>query len=130
MYLLLDPSKHGTIHVALFTRDTYSEMSYEVKNRDVLRVLDEYFTTTGVHKEDVAGIMVVVGAGSFTDTRLAATVANTFAFVRQIPLLAIHEADLSRVQECIPQLEAQPRGQYLSPTYSGEPNISSRHISV
>jgi tRNA A37 threonylcarbamoyladenosine modification protein TsaB len=35
--------------------------------------------------------MVVVGAGNFTNTRIACVVANTFAYDLQIPLLAIQK---------------------------------------
>jgi len=41
----------------------------------------------------------------------------------QIPLLAIGTDDIVKVQDLIPSLLKQPKGQYISATYSGEPNI-------
>ena len=66
----------------------------------------------------------MVGVGSFTSTRIACVVANTFAYAMQIPLLAIKENEIENVQKLIPKLLKQPKGQYISATYSGEPNIS------
>jgi tRNA A37 threonylcarbamoyladenosine modification protein TsaB len=70
--------------------------------------------------------MVVVGAGSFTSTRVACVVANTFAFVLQIPLLAISLKQAQNPQKLIPKLLKQKKGNYLSATYSGEPNIGRK----
>ena len=70
--------------------------------------------------------MVVVGSGGFTSTRIACVVANTFAYVLQIPLLAIKREDADKAQSLIPKLLKQKPGHYLSATYSGEPNIGKK----
>ena len=74
--------------------------------------------------------MVVVGAGSFTSTRIACVVANTFAYVKQIPLLAISVEQVDEVQELVPELLKQKKGNYISATYSGEPNIGGKKASI
>ncbi len=76
----------------------------------------------------LAGIMVVVGAGSFTSTRLACVVANTFAYVLQIPLLAIKKDEINKIQKLIPKLLKQKKGHYISATYSGEANIGKKEV--
>ncbi len=126
MYLLLDLSVRDTIHLVLFDADSIEHKKYSGMNRELLSSVGDFLDLQKVEKECVAGIMVVVGAGSFTSTRIACVVANTFAYVMQIPLLAIGEDKVGQIQELIPELLKQPKGQYISATYSGEPNIGKK----
>ncbi len=123
MYLLLDLSVKDTIHLALFNTDSIEHKKYSGMNRELLSSVDNFLSLQNVEKQNIEGIMVVVGAGSFTSTRIACVVANTFAYVLQIPLLAVGEDKIDGVQDLIPELLKQPKGQYISATYSGEPNI-------
>jgi len=122
-YLLIDMSEKSDIHLVLFDEEKKVEKNFEGQNRELLLCIDNFFIENNVVKENIKGIMVVVGVGTFTSTRIACVVANTFAFVLQIPLLAIGTDDIVKVQDLIPSLLKQPKGQYISATYSGEPNI-------
>ena len=126
MYLLLDLSQRDTIHLALFDEQLIEHKKYSGMNRELLSSVDDFLSLQNIKKEDLEGIMVVVGAGSFTSTRIACVVANTFAYVLQIPLLAIGENKINDVQDLIPELLKQTKGQYISATYSGEPNIGKK----
>ena len=128
MYLLVDLSEKDIIHLSLFDADKKNDIHVNGMNRDLLQSIDDYLHSEQVKKEDVSGIMVVVGAGGFTSTRIAAIVANTFAYVLNIPLLAIQKEDVQRTQTLISELLAQPIGQYISAAYSGEPNIGRKGI--
>jgi len=99
------------------------DKNYEGMNKDLLISIDKFFSDCGIGKNDIKGIMVVVGTGGFTSTRLAVTVANTFGYVMQIPLITLTVDQISVAQSLIPELLNQPIGQYISATYSGEPNI-------
>ena len=130
MYLLIDMSGRDDIHLTLFDSDTIEYKNYSGRNRELLASIDNFFIEQKFDKKDLMGIMVVVGTGSFTSTRIACVVANSFAFVLQIPLLAIGQDKIDNAQSLISELlkqsEACPsmrRGQYISATYSGEPNI-------
>lgn len=123
MYLLIDMSQFDHIHLALFDADTRVDETYEGRNRELLFSIDTLLEREGKTKDDIKGIMVVVGSGSFTSTRIAVVVANTFAYARQIPLLAIAEDKIGSAQDLIPELMKQTPGHYISATYSGEPNI-------
>ena len=124
MYLLLDPSIKNEIHLALFEEDGRFDRVFSGRNRELLFCIDKFLRERKLTKEDVAGIMVVVGAGSFTSTRIAAVVANAFAYVRHTPVLAISEEQVDNAQALIPELLAQPKGQYVSATYSGAPHVT------
>ncbi|MBT3539455.1 hypothetical protein HOF40_01410 [Candidatus Parcubacteria bacterium] len=126
MYLLIDISELDQIHLALFDSEKRTDKTFEGRNRELLFSVDQILKEQKNSKKDIEGITVVVGAGSFTSTRIACVVANTFAYVSQIPLLAISVEQVEKVQDLIPELLKQPKGQYISATYSGEPNIGKK----
>ncbi len=123
-YLLIDTSERDTIRLSFFDEATKQDVQREASNRDLLKVIDDFLTVNKVSKDTVAGIMTVVGEGGFTSTRLATTVANTFAYVQKIPVLAISKEQVSDPQALISALSKQPIGQYISATYSAPPNIN------
>ncbi len=126
MYLLINMSEKDQIHLALFDEQNREDKTYEGRNRELLASIDDFLSTKNLNKESVRGIMVVVGAGSFTSTRIVCVVANTFAYVRQIPLLAISVEDFDNIQDLIPKLLQQKPGNYISAEYSGEPNLGNK----
>lgn len=146
MYLLIDPSGHDKIHLALFNEKTIEHKTYSGRNREILGCINKLFNdphltsplirgrktshlppfNKGGRGGILAGIMVVVGVGGFTSTRVACVIANTFAYVLQIPLLAIKHNEIEKVQKLIPKLLKQKPGHYLSATYSAEPNIGKK----
>jgi tRNA A37 threonylcarbamoyladenosine modification protein TsaB len=131
MYLLIDPSENNKIHLALFDEKVIEHKYYSRRNREILVCIDKLFSGKGIRNKEkgvknIEGIMVVVGAGGFTSTRVACVVANTFAYVQQIPLLSIKVEELEKIQKLIPKLLKQKAGHYLSATYSAEPNIGKK----
>ncbi|MBU0596837.1 hypothetical protein KJ641_02735 [Patescibacteria group bacterium] len=126
MYLLIDLAEKDLIHVSLFDQKKIVERSFSGPNRDLLLSVSKFLEEEKFKKENIKGIMVVVGEGGFTSTRLAVTVANTFGYVLHIPLLAINRDQVEDVQSLIPKLLKQTAGKYISATYSGEPNIGKK----
>ncbi len=124
MFLCIDTSAPDVCVLQLFDVEAVHVAEYAGNNRQVLTHIDEYLAKQEILPQDVQGILVVVGEGSFTSTRIAVTVANTFAYVNHIPVLAISSAQGTRVQACIPDLLAQTSGQYVSATYSSAPHIN------
>ncbi len=126
MYLLLNLSQTNSIHLGLFDKNELREENYSGQNRELLECVEKFFKRHKFKKENLEGIMVVVGAGGFTSTRIVCVIANTFAYVLQIPLLAIKNNEVDKVQSLIFKLLKQKQGHYLSATYSGEPNIGRK----
>jgi len=116
-------SQKDQIHLVLFDEENSIKKRYFGQNRELLLCIDSFLQENNLDKENLKGIMVVVGTGSFTSTRIACVVANTFAFVLNISLLAIKIKDVDKIQTLISKLLKQPKGHYISATYSGEPNI-------
>lgn len=123
MYLLIDIAKKDLIRLSFFNKEKKIDFEEEGRNRELLNLIDIFLCQEKINKDGIEGIMVVVGEGGFTSTRLAVTVANTFGYVLNIPLLAISVEQAKDPQSLILELLEQPKGQYISAEYSGEPNI-------
>ena len=126
MYLLIDSSVKDQITLAFFDEQHIERKMYEVMNREVLTCIDLFLTEQGRKAEEIRGILVVVGTGGFSSTRIAVTVANTFGYVFQIPLLAITEERGKMPQTMLETLLRQKPGMYILPEYSAEPNITTK----
>ncbi len=124
MFLLFDLSEKDLISLAWFSEESAERKEYEGQNRDLLFSVDSFLEEQGVEKGDVKGIAVVIGSGGFTSTRIATVVANTFAYVQNIPVLAV-EKEEDDLKEVATRLKSQPVGQYVSAVYSAEPNITT-----
>ena len=123
---MIDTSERYKIALALFDETVSNTVCLDANNRELLQCIDTFITKQEISKVEVQGIMVVVGEGSFTSTRLAVTVANTFAYVQQISVLAISKEQASDPQELISELLEQPKGQYISATYSALPSVNMK----
>lgn len=126
MYLAIDMSQMRTIHLVLFDAKTHVEMQIEGKNADVLATIADFLKAQNRAPETLRGIAVVMGEGTFTSTRLAATVANTFQYVHQIPLLEIRSTDISDTSKLVKEFETNGVHHFLSATYSGAPRINMK----
>ena len=123
MFLLINLSERNKIRLSLFDENANQQTEYDGRNRELLASIENFFIRQNFLKENLQGIMAVVGAGSFTNTRVSAVVANTFGFVLNIPLLAINTDQIEKAQSLIFELLKQPKRQYISATYSAPPNI-------
>lgn len=126
MYLLIDLSEKDIIRLSAFDEDQKRDVRVSGRNRDLLAAIDDFFRDEGVDKNDIQGIATVVGAGGFTSTRIAAVVANAFAYIRKIPVVAIKKEDADNISFIIYHLSSRHAGEYISSTYSGEPNIGRK----
>ncbi|MBT3817101.1 MAG: hypothetical protein HOE80_03270 [Candidatus Magasanikbacteria bacterium] len=127
MHIIIDSSKKDIIRVGECGNDLEE---YAYKNRDILQAVHEYLESQKKTKKDVSGIAVVIGSGSFTATRLAVTLANTWGYVLDIPVMGVSLEDIDHPKRIIFALEAHPKGQYISATYSGMPHIGPPKNSV
>lgn len=123
MYILIDLSQNDTIHLALFDKDNLVEHNYNGRNRELLECIYKHLQKNKVKISDLSGIMVVVGEGGFTNTRISAVVGNTFGYALGIPVMSVTKAQIGEIQTLIPKLALVPVGQYVSAKYSAEPNI-------
>lgn len=73
--------------------------------------------------QDLEGIVGYAGPGSFTGLRIGLTVANTFAYSLDIPIVAISGED-DWIQKGVARLEAGEGDALALPEYGALPNIT------
>lgn len=111
------------ITLTLFDIDTTHVQTVPGKNRTLLVAIDTFLQKQDTALANIEGIAVIVGEGSFTSTRIAVTVANTVAYARHIPVVAVTKEQSKDIPELMALFETTSAGTYISATYSGEPNI-------
>lgn len=123
MFLLFDVSEKDVIHLALFGEKERVDSTVAGRNRDLLGAVDNFLRERQLNSGDVYGIAVVVGAGGFSSSRIAAVVANGFAYVKNIPVVAVSKDRAGDTPFLVSLLSSSSAGRYVSAAYSGEPNI-------
>ena len=96
------------------------------RNNDSLLIyLDKFLSKLKITIKDIKCLGVVVGAGRFTSTRLAVTMANTLAYSLQIPVIKLlKDFDQTLALESAKQAVV---GQYIMPEYSAEAHIQNKN---
>lgn len=91
-----------------------------LKGRSIADALDQI-------KEEFDGVIIVHGAGRFTQVRSAAAVANALASSKNIPIAAIEakegEGLEDRIERGVKELKENPQKQIV-PKYAASPNIT------
>lgn len=123
MFALFDLSQKDRICLTLFDLNSVVKKNIDCINRDLLKEFDLFVKENKLTKNDIQGLAVVTGEGSFTSTRIGTTVANSFAFVNRVPVLAVDLASSLDTVTLVSKLKAETIGKYILPTYSGEPNL-------
>lgn len=123
MFLLVDTSGRDQISLTLFKGAVVEQKNYSVPNRALLATIETFLAANNLRVQEVEGVAVVVGVGSFTSTRIATTVANTWAYAKNIRIVGVTAAEASDLPKLEAKLLQAEPGIYISATYSGEPNI-------
>ncbi len=84
--------------------------------------LREQLNTRGMTWEDISGIVVCKGPGSFTGLRISLTVMNTIADSKGIPIVG--ESGDTWLEKALKRLDAGENDQLVMPEYGREPNIT------
>lgn len=84
--------------------------------------IDQFLVSQKLSKEDIVGLAVFTGRGSFTGLRIGTTVANALAYSLKIPVIKASGDDW--LATIVPKLEQARVGSYVVPDYDGEPNIT------
>lgn len=123
MFLLIDTSGRDEISLTLFAGSFFEQKKYPVPNRELLASIETFLAANNLGVQDLKGIAVLVGVGGFTSTRIATTVANTWAYAKNIPVLAVQANETTDLASLEQKLLQTLPGVFISATYSGEPNI-------
>jgi len=95
----------------------------------LLKSIEQILKRNKVKTADLAGIMAVTGPGPFTSLRITVAVANTLAYSLKIPVVGIQDKqgltdNEKLVKLGLSKLSTAKVGNYISPFYDREPNIT------
>lgn len=90
--------------------------------REMLAYLRDRLAEHGAGFEDLTGIGVFRGPGSFTGLRIGLTVLNTIADAQGIPIVG--ESGESWAERCRDRLAAGETDQVVLPEYGGDAHIT------
>jgi tRNA threonylcarbamoyladenosine biosynthesis protein TsaB len=124
MILLLDTST-PTCKLLLVDGDWRQEKEWEAGRtlaKGLLGFLEQELTGAGKTWQDLTGIGVFQGPGSFTGLRIGMTVLNTMADALAIPIVATTGKDWQ--EEAVSKLRAGENDRLALPLYGGEANIT------
>ncbi|HLD61269.1 MAG TPA: hypothetical protein VJA27_04035 [Patescibacteria group bacterium] len=126
MYLCIDNSSDEQIVVRYKILDRWEERIVRSGSRQrVLSAIEELLGGMQKQLGDVQAILVVVGKGRFTATRVATTVANTLAMALQIPVEAVLDSTNETLEKAL--VTIPPVGRHVSAEYSGEAHIGGKN---
>jgi tRNA threonylcarbamoyl adenosine modification protein YeaZ len=124
MILLLDTST-PVCRVTLIDGKARRDWQWQADRtlaRHLLRYLTDCLKETGHTLQDVSGIGVMTGPGSFTGLRIGMAVSNTLADALSIPIVGAR-GDAWQ-DEALRRLEAGETDQVVLPHYGGEAHIT------
>lgn len=94
-----------------------------------LSALDAFMQERAVSWKQLERVVVVVGPGSFTSTRVIVTIANGIAFAQTIPVLGVENPTHAPLQTLIENSvwqNIESPDTFASPVYDRPPNITMR----
>ncbi|MFN7170913.1 MAG: tRNA (adenosine(37)-N6)-threonylcarbamoyltransferase complex dimerization subunit type 1 TsaB [Candidatus Omnitrophota bacterium] len=107
-------------------REVIFEFEYAVEysgNKILFSLMEEMFKKTHISLKEIELFAVGIGPGSFTGTRLATTVMNTFAYLQNKPLIGVSTLDTiaynlkGEIEELISPILDAKRGNLYAAIY-------------
>ncbi|MDD4995360.1 MAG: hypothetical protein PHW53_02770 [Patescibacteria group bacterium] len=134
MFLFIDMTPEKGFGLALGKPEATGPLflmreGFDAPAEDLLGIIDKFFKKNKVLVAELAGI-ALAGGRSFTQTRTAASVANTIGFFMDIPVAVITAPD---VTEGVRALRGKSGFVPARPVYSAKPNITrpkSRKLKI
>ena len=90
---------------------------------DLLRHIDELLASRGKTRDELTGIGIVKGPGSFTGLRIGITVTNTLAEAKNIAIVGVEDGVSWRAQ-AVDRLHAGENDRIVLPEYGSAAHIT------
>ena len=102
-----------------------SELKWEAHREladTLLLKINELLKSKNITNNDIKGIIMHTGEGSFTGLRIGTTVANAMAYSLNIPIVAAKGGEW--IRSGLEAIESAKVGDLVVPEYNAEPNIT------
>lgn len=103
------------------------------KSENILYGIDNLLHKTNKNIHDLKGIIVVNGPGSFVGIRIALSIANTMAWMNNIPVVGIQlfkgATNNDLITKGLKNLLRARKGELVKPFYGKEPHITKQKVN-
>lgn len=131
-YLFIHTLLADRLAVGLFNKsgliDEVSDQSAGGHSKIILNLLDKLLKKNKFKLDDLKGVTVVTGPGSFTGIRIGLVVANALVYLLKIPALGVRADEFETTKDLIKlaqkKLSKMKGRQFVLPFYGKEPNIT------
>ncbi len=89
----------------------------------LLTKINQFLESNNYPKSSLTGVAVFTGQGSYTGLRIGTTIANALAYALNIPVVC--PGGDNWLQKISKEISRAKTGQYVTPEYDGEPNITN-----
>jgi len=120
MILVIDTTERTKITLGLFNKGILNcfEFTTEKQSEDLLVAIDGVLKKQKIDLKSLTGILANLGHGSFTGIRVGVTVANTLAWILDIPVFGFKKENLDQDLANISQNKLKNFSKPLIPYYS------------
>jgi tRNA threonylcarbamoyladenosine biosynthesis protein TsaB len=130
MILVVDTASNSETFIGLFDEYWLSRKKWSSGRNlsaDILNVFEGLYKEAEKSFNDTQGVIVSSGPGSFTGLRIGLSVANTFAYSLDIPIVGVSAAKntddlLITGKKALDKLKKFEK--VVAPVYGSEPNIT------
>ncbi|MFC1787842.1 hypothetical protein ACFLZY_01330 [Patescibacteria group bacterium] len=137
-FLLIKAQDIKEISLALLDQDQgsgFPKLVFESKTtaqpEEYLKEISLAVREWGIGFEELSGVIVVTGPGSFTSSRVSLTIANTIGFTHGLPIVPIENNNHLKIKELIMNLDLNDLPQvntFAQPTYNQPPQIGGKKM--
>jgi len=97
------------------------------KQENLVKKLKIFFEKYKIPPKDIMAVLAINGPGSFVGSRAGVTLANSFSFLYEIPILGVEDmgsSALELIKNNLKRLKKIKKNSVASVYYSREPNIT------
>lgn len=126
-YLYIDSTQKTNVLTLIRDKQIVDRVSVQTQDNldnQFLLEIDKFLKKNDLNVQEVAGLIVNTGPGTFTGTRTGVTFANALKLANDnLEIYEISGLDQSD-EEIVDSLNSKPKNTILSPKYSQEPSIT------
>lgn len=128
MFLMINNISPERIFLGLSSNDKIISKK-EIKldffaGEKLLGFINDFLKSNKIKINDLEGLIVNQGPGSFTSLRITALLANTWAYARKIPLYPFPATDFLDINKIFTKLKNKKAVYFFEPDYGAPPKIT------
>lgn len=113
--------------VALVKKEKIVGYSLKRRRDDILKIINKIFKKNKIKLQNVKGIIIISDSSSFTQLRIAITIANLMGKFLNVPTSFLKEREVKdkKMNEIIRIAQKKLTRKIILPYYDKEPNITT-----